>query len=410
MTRVANPSHAGSEFAPDAGPDAGADARDQAGPVVIEPAALASLVTDVLTARGVPDSDAALLADSLVTAELWGHASHGVLRLPWYAARLASGAMAAVTEVEPVIDRGAVVVLDGHDGIGQVVAARAADLGVERARAHGIAGIAVRSSGHFGTAAYFTRAVAEAGCVAILVTNASPAMAPWGGRRKSIGTNPWSIAAPAGRHGVVVIDLANTAVARGKVYLAAERGEPIPDGWAATADGTPTTDPAEAIDGLILPMAGAKGYVISFMMDVLAGVLTGSAFGDAVAGPYDPTRRSGAGHLLVVIDVASLADADEFACRMEQLVDQTHSGELAPWADHILVPGELEDRARARNDRDGIRLAPATWAALRELAEAHGIPLPPTDSPTDPPADRQTNPQTDPLTDPPAQDPKETAP
>jgi len=201
-------------------------------------------------------------------------------------------------------------------------------------------------------------------------------MAPWGGRHKSIGTNPWSIAAPAGRHGVVVMDLANTAVARGKVYLAAERGEPIPEGWAADADGTPTTDPAAAIDGLSLPMAGAKGYVISFMMDVLAGVLTGSSFGDAVVGPYDPERRSGAGHLLIVIDIAATGDAAEFASRMEQLVDQTRSGDLAAWSEAILVPGELEDRSRAAKERDGIRLAPATWDALRTLADATGIDLP----------------------------------
>lgn len=347
-------------------------------PVVVTPAALTECITGVLVRSGVPEPDAALLADTLVTAELWGHASHGVLRLPWYAARLQSGAMSAVTHVEPVIDHGALVVLDGHDGIGQVVTHRAVELGIERARKHGIAGVAVRNSGHFGTAAYFTRAAAEAGCVAILVTNASPAMAPWGGRSKSIGTNPWSIAAPAGRHGVVVMDLANTAVARGKVYLAAERGEPIPEGWAAAPDGTPTIDPAAAIDGLIQPMAGAKGYVISFMMDVLAGVLTGSSFGDAVVGPYDPKRRSGAGHLLIVIDVAATGDPAEFASRMEQLVDQTHAGELAAWADSILVPGELEDRSRAAKERDGIHLAPATWAALRELADESGVPLPPT--------------------------------
>ncbi len=346
--------------------------------VVIGAADLGTFVTALLTRRGVPQPDAALLADTLVTAELWGHASHGVLRLPWYAARLDSGAMAAVTHVEPVTDNGAVVVLDGRDGIGQVVTQRAVELGIERARQHGIAGIAVRNSGHFGTAAYFTRAAAEEGCVALLVTNASPAMAPWGGRRKSIGTNPWSIAAPAGRHGVVVMDLANTAVARGKVYLAAERGEPIPEGWAAAADGTPTTDPAAAISGLIQPMAGAKGYVISFMMDVLAGVLTGSAFGDSVVGPYDPQRRSGAGHLLIVIDPAATGHPAEFASRMEQLVDQTRSGERAAWSDAILVPGELEDRNRAANERDGIRLAGATWDALLALAAESGVDLPPT--------------------------------
>lgn len=358
--------------------------------VVLSAADLGAFVTALLTRRGVPEPDAALLADTLVTAELWGHASHGVLRLPWYAARLDSGAMAAVTLVEPVTDNGAVVVLDGRDGIGQVVAQRAVKLGVERARQHGIAGIAVRNSGHFGTAAYFTRAAAEAGCVAMLVTNASPAMAPWGGRRKSIGTNPWSIAAPAGRHGVVVMDLANTAVARGKVYLAAERGEPIPEGWAAAADGTPTTDPAAAIAGLIQPMAGAKGYVISFMMDVLAGVLTGSAFGDSVVGPYDPQRRSGAGHLLIVIDPAATGDPAEFASRMEQLVDETRSDELAAWSDAILVPGELEDRNRAANERDGIRLARATWDALLTLAAESGVERPPT---TTDPTNQQDQPE-----------------
>ena len=343
---------------------------------------LADFATRVVLAEGVPGADAALLADSLVTAELWGHASHGMLRLPWYVARLRSGAMEAVTAPDPARDSGAVVVLDGRHGIGQVITQRAVELGIERARTHGISGVAVRNSGHFGTAAYFTRQAAESGCVALLVTNASPAMAPWGGRVKAIGTNPWSIAAPAGRHGVVVMDLANTAVARGKVYLAAERGEQIPDGWAAAADGTPTTDPAAAIAGLILPMAGPKGYVISFMMDVLAGVLTGSAFGDGVAGPYDPQRRSGAGHLLITIDVSAVSDPTEFSARIEGLVDQTRGGALAGWADEILVPGELEDRNRRRLSADGIPLADTTRDALATLGREAHVALP---SPLSPP-------------------------
>jgi LDH2 family malate/lactate/ureidoglycolate dehydrogenase len=174
------------------------------------------------------------------------------------------------------------------------------------------------------------------------------------------------------------MDLANTAVARGKIYLAAERGEPIPEGWAADAGGTPTTDPAEALEGLILPMAGPKGYVISFMMDVLAGVLTGSAFGDAVAGPYDPDRRSGAGHLLITIDVASMMDRAEYDRRIESLVRRTRDGALAAWSDRILVPGELEDRNRRTMSVQGIALAQATWAGLAVLAEEAHVPLPPT--------------------------------
>ncbi|WP_207920267.1 Ldh family oxidoreductase [Saccharopolyspora aridisoli] len=203
--------------------------------------------------------------------------------------------MRSAGEPQIITDTGSLVVLDGQDRIGQVVTDRAVELGIDRAQAHGIAGVAIRNSNHFGTAAYFTGKVADAGCLALLATNASPAMAPWGDREKSVGNNPWSIAAPAGSYGTAVMDIANTAVARGKIHLTEERGEPIPENWAADANGVPTTDPREAVEGLILPLAGHKVYAISFMFDVLAGVLTGSSFGTGVAGPYDPERRSGAG-------------------------------------------------------------------------------------------------------------------
>ncbi|MFQ6171207.1 Ldh family oxidoreductase [Oryzobacter sp. R7] len=349
---------------------------DTHGTRTVAPDALRTFATAVLQAHSVPEPDAALLADTLVVAELWGHASHGMLRLPWYLERLRSGATETVTEPEVVRDHGAVVVLDGRHGIGQVVTSRAVDLGVERARAHGVSAVGVRNSGHFGTAAYFTRRAAEAGCVAVLSTNASPAMAPWGGRTKAVGTNPWSIAAPAGRHGVVVMDLANTAVARGKVHLAAERGTGIPEGWAADEHGTPTTDADAAIHGLILPMAGPKGYVIAFMMDVLSGVLTGSAYGDGVAGPYTPEGRSGAGHLLLTVDVAAMAEPAEFAARMEDLVDRTRATPTADWADRVLVPGELEDATAARLATAGIPVADTTWDNLTRLSGETGVDLP----------------------------------
>ncbi|NNN30859.1 Ldh family oxidoreductase [Streptomyces sp. S3(2020)] len=327
-------------------------------------------------AHGVPPSDAHLLADTLVTAELWGHPSHGMLRLPWYLDRLASGATTPVAAPETVSDNGAVLVVDGHDGLGQVLTDHAVTQGVRRARRHGISAVAVRNSGHFGTAAYFTRKAAAQGCVALLATNSSPAMAPWGGREKRLGTNPWSIAAPGGRQGTVVMDIANTAVARGKIYHAKERGEPIPEGWAADADGTPTTDPRRAVEGLILPMAGHKGYAISFMFDVLAGVLTGSAFGSAVVGPYHRTGRSGVGHLLICVDIASMADPDEFGARMEALVEETRSTPLAPGATEVLVPGEPETRTAERLRREGITVVDDTWASLAAIAATTAVPLP----------------------------------
>jgi LDH2 family malate/lactate/ureidoglycolate dehydrogenase len=342
----------------------------------MDPERLTDFTAAVLGAVGVPDADARLVADSLVTADLWGHQSHGVLRLSWYVNRIRAGVMSPVTAPETVADTGPLAVVDGHDGVGQVLAAFAAREATGRAREHGVGVVAVRNSNHFGTAAYFTRMAARDGCVAILTTNASPAMAPWGGRRKTVGTNPWSVAAPAGRHGVMVMDVANTAVARGKVYLARQRGEPIPPGWATDADGAPTTDPGAAIAGVILPMAGHKGYAISLMMDVLSGVLTGSAFGAAVAGPYQVERRSGCGHLFVALDVAAFGDPDGFARRMEQLVAEVKSVPLAQGFDEVLYPGELEDRATREHLVQGLSLPRQTLDDLRQLAASTGVPAP----------------------------------
>src|SRR5215204_3359058 len=168
----------------------------------IAPETLRGFGAGALAALGVPANDAALVADSLVQADLWGHQSHGFLRLPWYAARLRSGAMRAVTDPVVLSDTGPLVLLDGRDGIGQVLTERARRLAVDRARTHGVGVVGVRNSNHFGTAMYFTRRAAHDGFVSVLTTNASPAMAPWGGREKRIGTNPWSIAAPAPGGGI----------------------------------------------------------------------------------------------------------------------------------------------------------------------------------------------------------------
>lgn len=334
---------------------------------------LAAFAAEAYRAMGVPDADAALLADSLVQADLWGHQSHGVMRTFWYGERLRSGAMQAVTRPEVVVDGGAIAVLDGCDGIGQVITARAMREAVERSKRHGIGAVAVRNSGHFGTAMYFTRMAAKEGCIGFLSTNASPAMAPWGGRRKLIGTNPWSIAAPAGRHPPMLLDIANTAVARGKLYLARQRGETIPEGWAIDAEGRATVDPAEGIAGNILPMAGHKGYAIAAMMDVLSGVLSGSGFGGAVVGPYVPEGRSGVGHLVMALNIEAFRPTADFAADMERLIADIKAVPLAPGVAEIHYPGELEARAEERQRRDGVVIPEDTLAELDAAARELGI-------------------------------------
>ncbi len=342
----------------------------------IAPDALTEFAAQVLGAHGVPDADARLFADSLVQADLWGHQSHGVLRLSWYAARLAAGVMTPVTAPKVVVDAGAVTVLDGRDGIGQVLAARAMEEAVARAKAHGLGAAAVRRSNHFGTAMYFTRQAAAKDCIGLLTTNASPAMAPWGGKRKAVGNNPWSIAAPAGKYGTVVLDIANTAVARGKLYLAKQRGETIPEGWAMDADGRPTTDPAAGIAGLILPMAGHKGYGISVMMDVLSGVLPGSNFMAGVFGPYQAEEKSGAGHLALALDIAAFRPVQDFVADMERMIGDIKAVPRAAGVEEIFYPGEPEVMADRENRALGLELPDDMIADLAGLADAHGLDWP----------------------------------
>lgn len=342
----------------------------------VDPDRLREFAAAVYASCGVPEDDARLVADTLVQADLWGHSSHGVLRLDWYRSRILAGTMAALTRPELLLDGGATAVIDGRDGIGQALAKRAMEEAVARAKRHGVGVVAVRNSNHFGTAMYFTRIAASQGCIGFLSTNASPAMAPWGGREKRMGNNPWSIAAPAGRHAPMVLDMANTAVARGKVYLARSRGERIPEGWALDAEGRPTTDPAAAIEGMILPMGGHKGYAITVMMDVLSGVLTGSGFASQVHGPYQSEHRSRCGHLAMALRIDAFEPQAEFEARMERLVHELKSVPLAPGFDEILYPGEMEARNEARHRREGLAIPAATLADLERIARDAGVPPP----------------------------------
>ena len=339
----------------------------------IDHARLVDFAAAVYAKAGVPAADAELLADSLVQADLWGHQSHGVLRLDWYLARIHAGKMNAVTRPMLPVDAGAVAVMDGNDGVGQVITYRAMQAAIERAKQHGIGAVAIRNSNHFGTAMYFTLLAAKANCVGFLSTNASPAMAPWGGRRKAVGTNPWSWAAPAGRHPPMVLDIANTAVARGKIYLARQKRERIPQGWALDDAGAPTTDAQAAIDGVILPMAQHKGYAVALMMDVLSGVLTGSGFGTAVHGPYQFEHASRCGHLAMALDIAAFQPVSEFGARMEELIAEMKSVPLAQGHDEVFYPGEIEARNDARNRADGLLLPDDTLADLTRIAKKSGL-------------------------------------
>lgn len=334
---------------------------------------LRDFCTAVYASAGMPPADARLVADTLVQADLWGHQSHGVLRLGWYFDRVRNKVMNPATKPEFVVDAGAMALIDGHDGVGHVLTVLAVKEAVKRAKAHGIGAVGVRNSNHFGTCMYYTMMGAREGCVMFLTTNGGPAMAPWGGRKKIVGTNPWSVAAPVGDRAPFVVDMAATGVARGKIYLARNKGLPIPLGWAINAAGEPTTDPQEAIDGIILPMAEHKGYAIAAMVDVLSGVLTGSGFLSAVHSPYKTAEKSNCGHLMIALDITAFQPLAEFNARMERFADEIKAVPTAKGFDEVFYPGEIEARNDARNRREGIQFPDDTLADLRRVAQESGL-------------------------------------
>ena len=345
------------------------------------PAAAAELerfVAALFVAAGVPSGDAATVARCLVEADLRGVASHGVGRVPIYLHRLAIGLVdpcpaICVEALTPVAAR-----IDGANGLGFVVATRAMGEAIARAADFGIGITLAHRSTHFGMAASYLKQAIEAGFAAFVFTNASPAMPIWGGRTPFLGTSPFAFGAPGGHDGPpVLLDMATSVVARGKIRRAAATGQPIPEGWALDRDGQPTTDAAAGCDGIILPLGGPKGSGLSLMMEVLSGVMSGSAFGGEVGNQYsDEDRPQNVGHMFIALKPELALPLDDYRARMDALASRAKASPRLEAEREILFPGEPEARLEAQRRRDGIPLASEDRIGLREAAEKLSVPLP----------------------------------
>jgi L-2-hydroxycarboxylate dehydrogenase (NAD+) len=342
------------------------------------PETLRAFVAALFAAQGVPQADAARVAHCLVDADLRGVSSHGVGRVPIYLERLRRGLVnaAPAMRVERPVTSAARV--DGDNGLGFLVGTRAMALAVEIAREHGIGLVLAHHSNHFGMAASYLAQAVEAGLAAFVFTNASPAMPIWGGRTPFLGTSPFAFAAPAGAdRPAVMLDMAMSVVARGKVRRAMQRGEPIPKGWALDKDGRDTTDAKAGYEGVVLPMGGLKGSGLSLMMEILAGVMSGSNFGGGVRNQYfDFEAPQDVGHCFIALRPDLFVPPDAYAARMAELSDRAKASERAEGFDEILLPGEPEARKAQARARDGIPLDAQELAELLAEAERGGVPVP----------------------------------
>ncbi|MBI3977649.1 MAG: Ldh family oxidoreductase [Chloroflexi bacterium] len=342
--------------------------------VVVQAGELRRLATAVLAAAGMPEDDAALTATTLIEADLRGTHSHGLYLLERYVRRLRAGGTKGRPQMRILRETAATALLDGDDGQGQVVAARAMRLAIEKARTAGIGLVQARRSHHIGALYYWTMMALPHDMIGIAMTSGIPIMVPFGGIRPLTGNNPIAVAIPAGEERPIVFDAAMSVAAMGRIHVAERRGRSIPPGWALDQSGQPTTDPIAGGRGTVLPMGDHKGYGLALVVEALSGVLTGAVFAGSAAGRRDVALPQELGHTFQAIDVAAFMDPAEFKARTDSLIRQAHAVPRAPGVERIYVPGEPEFEIQAARERDGIPVDAVTLRELEALAREAGVP------------------------------------
>ncbi|HEX8337894.1 MAG TPA: Ldh family oxidoreductase [Pyrinomonadaceae bacterium] len=349
---------------------------------------LREFTTRVFSRCGVPEASARQAADVLVTADLWGIDSHGVARLRNYYDMLARGRVNPRPEVKVVREFAATATLDGDNGLGLVVGPAANGLALDKAAAAGAGWVGVRNSSHFGIAGYYARAALGREMIGWAMTNTTPQTAPLWGAEKMLGTNPIAVAFPAREEPPVLIDMATSATAYGRIENALRRSTTIPPGLAIDRDGHETTQPREMMEGgALLPLGhdrehgGHKGYCLSAMVDLLCGALTGANWGPFVPPfPYNlpVAGRSvglGIGHLFGAFRIDGFIDPDEFKSQVDEWVRTMRATRPAPGTRGPLIPGDPERAAEAARRRDGIPLLPSVVEDLRSVSAQTQVPF-----------------------------------
>ena len=331
-----------------------------------------------LVAAGVSEENAKITADTLITTDTFGVLTHGTKNLYQYIEKMRAGGLDAAAE--PIVEKDgpAWAIVNGNKAIGMVSAHKAMQLAIDKAKSCGIAYVGVRNSCHFGAAGYYANLAAQQGLIGISMSNADPVIAVPNGRTKAIGTNPFSFAVPDGKGKSIFLDIALSNVAALKVIMAQEKGQEIPDTWLVDEEGLPTTDafkfPKEAS---LQPMAAHKGYGLAVLVEMLAAVMTGAGMLSQISSwNLQLDKENNAGHAFIAIDVSQMMDADLFASRVAQMVDELKSAPKAKGAEQIFMPGEMEWARRDKALKAGkLELTDAMVAALQSLSDSNNVAI-----------------------------------
>jgi len=340
---------------------------------------LRQFIAEAFAAVGMPPTDARLVAELMAQADLYGADGHGVFRVPHYVRRIRAGGVNLKPNIRVAREKAGMALVDGDNGMGHLVMRFATRTAVERARASGVAWVGARMSNHAGPALLYARMAAAAGMCGLYfcVGNANH-LAPWGGLELLLSTNPIAVAVPTLDEPMVVLDMATTVAAFGKIKTYAQAGKPMPEGWMIDRAGRPLTDAKRANEGLALPLggmeAGYKGYGLALVLGLLAGCLNGAAMGrDVIDFNADDASVTNTGHAIVAIDPAAFGDPTEFRRRVDAVVHDLRSSARLPGVERITVPGERSSEKYSARSAAGVSIPPPLREALDKLAGELGI-------------------------------------
>ena len=351
---------------------------DTAAPLRVTAQKLEAFIARAFQVAGISSADSQRIAELMVRADVQGSEGHGVFRLPQYIRRIKGGAVNVKPAIRVVREAAGMALVDGDNGMGHLVMRFATEKAIEKAKTAGVAWVGVKWSNHAGPASlYASMPVAHDMVGLYLAVGNANHLPAWGGLDMLLSTNPIAVAVPAAEEPAIVLDMATTVAAYGKVKTKAQRGETMPEGWMMDRSGRPLTDPKRANEGFLLPIGGYKGYGLALIFGLLAGTLNGAAMGrDVVDFNADDTTPTNTGHAIVAINIEAFQPVAEFKRSVDLLVRDLRGSQRLPGVDRIRVPGEGSHAARADRLKNGIPLPAPLVASLRQLAAELKIALP----------------------------------
>jgi LDH2 family malate/lactate/ureidoglycolate dehydrogenase len=340
-------------------------------PVRVDLARLRYFIASAFEAVGMPAADARIVGTLMAEADLQGSDGHGVIRLPQYVKRIRAGGVNLRPNIQVIRERAGMALIHGDNAMGHLVMKRAAELAIQKARDAGVAWVGAQWSNHAGPASLYAKMPLAHDMIGLYfaVGNANH-LPPWGGLDMLLSTNPIAAAIPAAEEPPIVLDMATTVAAYGKVKAKAQRGELMPEGWMIDREGKPLTDPKRANEGVLLPIGGYKGYGLALVVGLIAGTLNRAAMGkDVIDFNADAASPTNTGQAIVAIDPSAFGDIGEFKKAVDTVIRDLHASQRIPGVDRIRVPGERSHELAVQQRASGIAIAAALMQTLDRLAE-----------------------------------------